>query len=126
MKLFAKIRSRLSAEPLKRTVRFDDERFEVLLKEEVVARVHWASVTEVAAFKRDLFSIDEICFGFCCEGTESFWRVGEEDIGFAAFEAQIEKRFPGIRTDWFREVAVPAFRDNWTTLWRKSESSLPA
>ena len=90
-----------------------------------MTRVHWASVIEVAAFKRDLFSIDEICFGFRCESSDIFWRVGEEDLGFAEFETQIEKRFPGIRTDWFREVAVPAFQENWTSLWWKSDTSSP-
>lgn len=123
MKLLAKIRSRLTAEPWKREVRFNDEGFEVFLKNDVVTRVRWDAVVEVAAFKRDLFSVDEICFGFRSEGAENFWHVGEEDVGFAEFEKQLVSRFQGIRTDWFQEVAVPAFKENWTTLWRKPAAS---
>ncbi len=119
MNLLAKIRSWKAPEPAKRTVRFDSTGFEIVVKEEATVRVLWASVVEVAAFKRDLFSIDEICFGFRREGEQDFWRTGEEDNGFKEFQSEVEKRFIGIRTDWFPEVAHPAFRENWTSLWKK-------
>jgi len=110
---------------VKRTVRFDSDGFEILMKEEVQVRVLWAAVVEVAAFKRDLFSIDEICLGFRLDGEESFWRTGEEDIGFREFHSEVEKRFPGIRTDWFHEVAVPAFKENWTSIWQRQGMGTP-
>jgi hypothetical protein len=117
MNFFAKIRSRFTREPVVHEVRLDDNGFVVVLKEEVKGRVLWASVVEIYAFKRDFFAIDEICLGFRCDETGFDEWAGEEDIGYAALQKEVERRFSGIRTDWFQEVAVPAFQMNRTTLW---------
>ena len=117
MNLFAKLLNLLPSEPAKRTIRYDDAGFDVVAEEGVTIQITWDSVVEIVVFKRDLFSIDEICFGFRCYGRNDYKWVGEEDLEFAALQTELEKRFSGFRTDWFHEVAVPAFQENWTVIW---------
>lgn len=96
---------------------YDEAGFDVVANAGVTIQITWDSVVEIVVFKRDLFSIDEICLGFRCRGRDDYQWVGEEDLEFSALQAEVEKRFSGIRTDWFQEVAVPAFRENWTVIW---------
>lgn len=117
MSFLSKLRSRLSPEAVKRTVRFDDDGFTVVVKKEEKAQVPWSSVREVFAFKHDLFSIDEICLGFRIDASGTYYWAGEGDVGFKELMVEVERRLPGIRTDWFGEVAVPAFSENRTTIW---------
>ena len=117
MNPFAKLLSLLPAQPVKRTIRYDDAGFDVVAEEGVTIQITWDYVAEIVVFKRDLFSIDEICFGFRCRGRDDYQSVGEEDLAFSAFQVAVERRFSGIRKDWFQEVAVPAFQENWTVIW---------
>jgi hypothetical protein len=91
-------------------VEFDESGFAI------AGGVH-AAVLEVFAYKEDLFSFDVLCFGFRTSGDGSFWTVGEDYDGYQELLVQLPLRFPGIRTDWFSEVAFPAFATNRTTLW---------
>lgn len=117
MNPFAKLVSLLPSGPVKRTIRYDDAGFAVIAQEGVTVQITWDSVVEIVVFKRDHFSFDEICFGFRCRGRDDYEWVGEEDLEFSAFQAEVEKRYSGIRTDWFKEVAVPALHENWTVIW---------
>ena len=101
----------------KQSVRFDEIGFEILLNGEVQARVEWATVVEILAFKRDCFAYDEILLGFRCDETADAWCVSEEDQGYKELFSFVESRFAGFRTDWFRPVAIPPFQCNRTTLW---------
>ena len=102
----------------KRVVSVLDDGFSLLADGTELYRVHWASVVELVAFKHDLFSVDEICLGFRCEGDERFLWAGEEDENFSRLRGEVECRFNGIPPDWFNRVAVPPFAENWTSLWR--------
>jgi hypothetical protein len=121
MNFLARLRDKLSAKPAdKRTVSFDDEGFEISINHQQFIHVSWGSVQEVFAFKHDCFAYDEICLGFRCDGATGDEWVGEQDPEFEAFQKQVVRMFPGIRTDWFKEVAVPAFQENRTTLWSQT------
>lgn len=111
-----------SRQPRKRVVRLDEAGFTVILGGETKARVRWADVVEIATFKHDLFSIDEICLGFRRADSDTFAWAGEEDLGFAALREEVDRRFTGIQPDWFWEVMVPAFEEKWTTIWQKTQS----
>ncbi len=104
-------------DPTGRAVRFDPSGFDILEKDEVQARVHWADVIEVFAFKRDCFAYDDILLGFRCDETGNAWCVSEDDQGYKEFFVAVESRFTGFRTDWFGVVSHPAFQYNRTTLW---------
>lgn len=122
--LLAKLKNRLSPrKPPKRVVKCDDTGFALLEYEAVKVRVEWASVREIFAYKTDRFSCDEICVGFRVDETDSYYWVGEDDLGYRELLVEIEKRFTGIKTDWFSKVAYPAFALNRTTLWGEPWSS---
>ena len=104
----------------KRVIHIDEDGFSVSLDDSDAARVDWSSVNEVAAFKRDLFGIDEICLGFRCDSDDRFWWVGEEDIGFKELRGKVEQHFDGILEDWWSAVAFPAFEEKWTSIWNRA------
>lgn len=108
-----------------RVIKIDEEGFSVV--EDGVrdnARCCWSAVLEVFAYKMDLFSYDEICIGFRIDAVGNYWWVGESYTGYEELLAELPKRYPGIRSDWFPEVAHPAFVQNRTTLWGESVSSI--
>jgi hypothetical protein len=91
---------------------------------EQVAHVEWANVVEICAYKIDLLTYDEICIDVRVERAEGFNWVSEEDEGYSEFLDQIERRFSGIRphSNWFGDVAYPAFAENRTTLWKRANT----
>lgn len=118
-KLFARTPSRRTR---KRGIQLDDGGFSVSLDGSDAARVDWLSVEEIVAFKRDWFGYDEICLGFRCECNDGFWWVGEEDVGFKELQAAVERRFDGLREDWWSVAAFPAFEENWSSIWLREKS----
>ncbi len=81
------------------------------------ARIDWAAVLEVFAYKQDWVTFDDLCLGFRTSDDGTFWNISEESRGYQELLAELPLRFPGIRTDWFEEVVHPAFATNRTTLW---------
>jgi hypothetical protein len=119
----SKIKRRLSRDFPKREVRFEDVGFSVFEEEEKKWFFRWSDAVEVFAYKVDLFSVDEICIGFRTDSAGTHYWVSEEYIGYREFIEELSRRFPGIRTDWFSDVAFPAFVENRTTLWGEPWSS---
>jgi hypothetical protein len=115
--LISKIKRRLSRDFPKREVKFDNGGFTVFEEEKPPVRAEWSRVKEVFAYKDDLFAYDEICVGFRFDDSGAYWWVGEDYDGYHEFVEELTVRFPGIKTDWFSEVALPAFIQNRTTLW---------
>ncbi len=76
-----------------------------------------ASVKEVFAFKRDLFSCDIICIGLRIDDSGTYCEVAEDVVGYDTFCELLSEKFPGICEDWFSEVAFPAFKPNVRCLW---------
>jgi hypothetical protein len=113
----SKLKSRFSRDLPKREVRFDGEGFSVFVREEKKVSLRWSEAVEVFVYKVDLFSVDEICIGFRVDSAGTYYWVGEDDIGYREFLEELIQRFPEIRTDWFAEVAHPAFAENRATIW---------
>ena len=101
-------------------IKLEASGFSVTVRDKVVLYINWADVREVVAFKEDLFAHDEICVGFRTDETDSYPRVEEDFVHYEELLQELPRRFPGLRTDWFSDVAVPAFAPNWTTLWGES------
>ena len=101
----------------KPVIRQDPSGFTATEGDKVIFRIAWDDVLEVVAFKEDLFGYDEICVGFRIDDADSYPRVTEEFVHYKELLEELPRRFPGIRTDWFNDVAFPAFVPNWTTLW---------
>jgi hypothetical protein len=113
----SKMKRRLSRDFPQREIRFDAAGFSVFEQEQRKVSVPWSTVVEVFAYKVDLFSIDEICLGSRIDAAGTHEWVSEEFIGYRVFLEELGRRFPGIRTGWFSDVAFPAFAENRTTLW---------
>lgn len=111
-----KLRAFFAPKDLKRVVRFDDEGFTVFGDREP-AHATWARVREVFAYKDDRFTYDDICIGFRFDDAGAYWWVAEDYVGYEALVEELKRRFPGIRDDWFSQVAFPAFVQNRTTIW---------
>lgn len=95
----------------------DEAGFSVVEDDKLLARVAWSDVLEIFAYKEDRFTYDGICLGFRVSEDGTFWMVSEDYMGYQELLAALGHRFSGIRTDWFSEVAFPAFVPNRTTLW---------
>lgn len=80
-------------------------------------RLRWADVKEVFAHKDDVFAYDIICIGFRIDEKGNFYDVDEEMWGYEELREFLPKQFPGIREDWFRDVAFPPFEPCVTHLW---------
>jgi hypothetical protein len=120
MKLPTRIREALGPGREGRQVICDESGFAVVERGKTVARVVWSEVLEIFAYQEDRFTTDDICLGFRVHRDGTFWMVSEDFIGYQQLIAELERRFPGIRTDWFAEVASPAFSPNRTTLWEQT------
>ena len=120
MKLLTKIREALDPVTETRQVVCDESGFTVVEQGKTLARVSWSEVLEVFAYKEDRFTTDDICLGFRVHADGTFWAVSEDFIGYKELLAELERRFSGIRTEWFAEVAFPAFAPNRTTLWGRT------
>lgn len=103
-------------------ISLDPSGFTIEKSGKIAAQISWSDVKEIIAFKRDLFAYDLICLGFRTKDDDTFWEVDEQCIGYNELLAELEKQFPSIRTDWFAQVAHPAFALNRTTLWGISNS----
>lgn len=117
MKFLAQIRQYMSTPEIPtRAVSFDCEGFKVVVGDKPGKPVLWADVREVAGFKQDYWSFDEICLGFRVEGSDNYVWSGEQDNGFVHFRAEVERRF-NLDPSWFWDIMVPAFEEKWTSLW---------
>lgn len=104
-------------------VKFDDVGIYIFEHGKLVTQVVWTSVLEVFAYKEDRFTFDDICLGFRVNADGTYWMISEDYIGYQALLDELKRRYDGIRTDWFSEVAFPAFATNRTTLWGESWDS---
>ena len=116
-KLLARVRQAFGFRKETRQVFCDESGFAVVEHGKTLARVAWSEVLEVFVYKEDRFTVDDICLGFRVREDGTFWMVSEDFIGYKELVAELARRFPGIRTDWFADVAFPAFAQNRTTLW---------
>jgi hypothetical protein len=76
----------------------------------------WKEIVEIAACKQDRETYDDICLSFRGEPGDIGY-ITEDFIGCEGFLKKLETVFPGIRTNWFLDVAFPAFAANRTAIW---------
>jgi hypothetical protein len=70
--------------------------------------VRWASVRRVIAYKRDLWTTDEICVLFESDDDSGRQEVSEEWPGFKDLFGVMEKEL-GISPGWYMEIMMPPF-----------------
>lgn len=98
--------------------RLQDARIESAL----VWEIPWRDVRRIRAYKRDLFSVDQICIAF--ELHDKTIQIDEGMEGYNSVVEAIAVYFPEMKADWLQTVAFPAFETNLTTIWEKSSATL--
>jgi hypothetical protein len=119
MKFLDEMRERMAGQSLKRRVSFSADGFDIAAHRQPSASVSWTDVREIFGFKRDLFSVDEICLGFSINESGDYFWVGEEDDGFDEIRREVERRFR-LDADWVGKIMKPAFVENRTILWQRT------
>lgn len=88
-----------------------------------VNAIGWNEIVRVTAFKRDFFTWDCICLGIhTVDGMAT--EVNEELDGWQTLTRDLQKHLVGCKhwSEWFPQVAFPAFATNETVLFeRQSE-----
>lgn len=103
-------------------VRFTDHAISLYRRgtEKLLWQIEWQAIEEIIAWKWDLFAVDRICIGFAWARSDVLKMVDEEMIGWDRLQAAIEKRFGVRQSDWWRDVAFPAFAENRRVIWKRS------
>ena len=96
---------------------FDNSSLMVENKDGVSEIFEWKTAVEVFAYKDDVVAYDIICIGFRTNEAGDYFWVDEECEGYKEMVSFLPAVFSGIRTDWFSEVAFPAFKPCVTSLW---------
>ena len=84
-------------------------------------QVAWNDLRAVFAYKRDLYTTDEICLDVFLPEDSSF-TITEETAGWYVFVQQLEAHL-SIPPGWFVEVSVPAFETRLTLLYEQEHRS---
>ena len=83
--------------------------------------VAWNDLRAVFAYKRDLYTTDEICLDIFFPGDSSF-TITEETAGWYIFVERLEAHL-SIAPGWFAEVSAPAFETKLTLLYEQEHRS---
>jgi hypothetical protein len=120
--------STLGREPAKFSIQCDEVGLTQTVKREdgdEVIRLKWDQVANVFAYKRDLYSVDQICFVIEC--TDLGIEVREGDEGYESLIAQMQRNIPGFpaQDQWWEGVALPPFAPNWTKIYSREKGEVP-
>jgi|SRR6185369_511463 hypothetical protein len=81
--------------------------------------LRWQEVNAVVAYKRDLFTVDEICLAFSSPAGRL--EISEQMDGWSPLIAILPTYLPGlpVADQWWKKVAQPPFATNATTLFSR-------
>jgi hypothetical protein len=82
-----------------------------------VYRFRWADVSRVQTYKQDLFSVDMICLDFVVDADQMVYTIHDEMDGFSDLSNRLTQYFPSIASNWWSEVAFPAFATKYRILY---------
>jgi hypothetical protein len=105
-------------------IQIDDNRIAVIREGKPIDSVLWQRISEISAYKRDLFSVDLICVGIKAQDDGQFLEVHEEMKGFKIFMSTLSTLFTFRDRDWWSKMAFPAFETNLTILWKTGDPTL--
>ena len=86
--------------------------------------VQWTGVKRVVAYKRDLFTTDEICVAFVSGDSSTVQEVSEEWPGFQEMFGPMEKEL-GISPAWYLEIMTPVFEATPRVLLDRATAATP-
>jgi hypothetical protein len=97
----------------------DMKGFSLCERDSVVARVNWADVVQITAYKADLLTCDTVAIRFDIEATSRPITITEEVKGFEAIRNELAAAFPTIEPMWYDRVLQPPFAANETILFKR-------
>lgn len=77
----------------------------------------WADINRITAFKRDLFSYDELCL--LIHAGDRLIELNEEMTGYLEFDEALHEAL-AISPKWKLEVLFPAFATNAIMIFERS------
>ena len=97
---------------------YDQEGFSISY-EDFIKRINWADITQLNAYKVDLFTTDrvdlEIVYG------DKAFSINEELPGWYQFVIKTKEIFPTIPKDWDTKIIHPPFETNYTTIYKRED-----
>ena len=83
----------------------------------------WQDVSQVTAFKRDLFTVDCICL-FLARSDDIGVELDEEMASWKSFIEALPQYLPGCKpwSEWFMDVAFPAFETKLTLVYDRAST----
>ncbi|HVU48038.1 MAG TPA: hypothetical protein VHD85_18050 [Terracidiphilus sp.] len=119
--------SNLDKEPAKFSIQCDETGITQTVKQEdrdEVIRLAWDQVANVFAYKRDLYSEDQICFVIECIDFRIEVREGDE--GYESLIAQMQSNIVGFpsASKWWETLALPPFAPNWTKIYSREKGNV--
>ena len=84
-------------------------------------QLEWQQITDVYAYKKDCFSMDQIRILLGDEVQRKWIEVTEHDEGYRELIAELPHHLPGCLSEeeWWRDVAMPPFETQWTQLYHR-------
>ena len=107
-------------------ISISDDGFTVARDDVQIGHICWDAVREIRAFKRDLLTIDMICWCFVVDGDARIVEVHEDMVGFRELGEAAGKWFGIDESDWWRDVAFPAFATNEIVIWSRESRDVAA
>lgn len=117
----------LREEPAKFLVRCDETGFTQIVQrgENIQSNgLGWDEVTEAFAYKRDCFSVDQICVVLGTADPTRWIEVREDDDGYQQFIQHLPSRiacFPAP-DEWLERVRLPPFAPQWTQIYARDQN----
>lgn len=99
---------------------YDTVGFTILISNKKV-HIAWDDISQIIAFKVDLFSIDEIRLQIHLSDKTSI-EFGEEIPGWFQFLLRSKEQFPEIDPLWEVDISNPAFERKETIIYKKLKS----
>lgn len=91
--------------------------FRIVHRGKFAGEIHWSDIVGIGAFKRDIWSVDEICLRFLTSADTLSLDVTEHDEGYEELLAEVERRYPDYDPEWWSKTAFPPFWTCWTAVW---------
>jgi len=88
-------------------------------------QLEWEQITDVFAFKRDCYTVDQIRIVVGNSDLKEWVEVTEDDEGYGALIVQLPLYLAGCPTpdSWFQRVALPPFETQWTHIFQKAAAT---
>ena len=114
-------------EPAKFSVRCDETGLTQIVQQGENTRsigIGWDEVAEAFAYKRDCFSVDQICIILGTADSTRWIQVSEDDEGYQQFIQQLPSRIAYFPTpdEWLEKVRLPPFAPMWTQIYVRKQN----